>query len=202
MNELKQCSKCKMIYLKSNFYKDITKYDGHRPSCKSCCQKYYYNNQNRLLNNQKIYNKNNRSKINSYERQKRKNDSNFNLFCNIRTRTYKAFRSQNIYKINNLIGCSNYFFQKWIIYQLYGNMRLENYGKIWCLDHCYPLSKITENDLYKYTNWINIRPMYVRDNILKGSKIDYRLYLLQQIKAKYFLKINNDQEGLNEDLHR
>ena len=25
MDEIKRCSKCKMIYLKSNFYKDITK---------------------------------------------------------------------------------------------------------------------------------------------------------------------------------
>ena len=79
-------------------------------------------------------------------------------------------------------------------------MSLENYGKIWCLDHCLPLSKINlsdENELNKYTNWVNIRPMYIKDNIVKGDKIDYRLYLLQQIKAKYFLKLNNDQQGPN-----
>ena len=39
--------------------------------------------------------------------------------------------------------------------------------------------------------------MYIRDNISKGSKIDNRLYLMQEIKAKYFMKINNDQQGLN-----
>ena len=42
-------------------------------------------------------------------------------------------------KTKNLIGCSISFFKKWIIYQLYGEVTLENYGKIWCLDHCYPL---------------------------------------------------------------
>ena len=76
-------------------------------------------------------------------------------------------------------------------------MTKENYGKNLCLDHCYPLSKIEENDLYKYTNWINIRPMYIKDNIIKGDKIDNRLYLLQQIKGKYFLKLNYDQQGLD-----
>ena len=76
-------------------------------------------------------------------------------------------------------------------------MALENYGKIWCLDHCYPLSKIKESELSKYTNWINIRPMYIKDNISKDSKIDNRLYLMQEIKAKYFMKLNNDQQGLN-----
>ena len=195
--DLKKCSRCKMISPKSNFVKDITKKDGYRPSCKICCQKYYYDNQIRILNDKKTYNKNNRSKINAYERQKRKNDPNFNLLCKIRQRTKYAFKSQTIEKINDLIGCSNYFFRKWIIHQLYGDMTIENYGKIWCLDHCYPLSKIIQNVLNKYTNWVNIRPMYIRDNIIKGDKIDNRLYLLQQIKAKYFLKLNNDQEGLN-----
>ena len=196
--DLKKCSKCKMIYSKSNFYKDRTTNDGYIPSCKICCQKYYYNNRSRILNNHKIYNKNNRSKINAYERLKRKNDSNFSLFGNIRQRTKYALKSPNNDKINDLIGCSNYFFRKWIIHQLYGEMTLENYGKNWCLDHCYPLSKISlsnENELIKYTNWLNIRPMYIKENIIKGDKINHYLYLLQEVKAKYFLKLNNDQQG-------
>ena len=200
MDELKRCSKCNLIYSKSNFYKDRTTNDGYRPSCKICTNQCYYDNRNRILNNHKIYIKENRSKINAYGRQKRKNDCNFNLFCKIRQKTNYAFKSQ-INKMNTLIGCSNYHLRKWIIYQLYGDMRLENYGKIWCLDHCYPLSKIKENELNKYTNWVNIRSMYIKDNIIKCDKINHKLYLLQQIKAKYFLKINNDQEGLNEDIH-
>ena len=98
-----------------------------------------------------------------------------------------------------LIGCSNSFSRKWIVHQLYGEITLENYGKIWCLDHCYPLSKTNlsnENDMYKSRNWINSRHMYVKDNIIKDDKIDHRLYLLQQIKAKYFMKLDG-QEGLN-----
>ena len=66
-------------------------------------------------------------------------------------------------------------------------MTLENYGKIWCLDHCFPLSKISlsnENELIKYTNWLNIRPMYIKENIIKGDKINHYLYLLQEVKAE------------------
>ena len=76
-------------------------------------------------------------------------------------------------------------------------MTFENYGKVRCLDHCYPLSKINlfnENGLYKSTNWINLRPMYMIDNLVKGDKIDNRLYLLQQIKAKHFMKLNVQEE--------
>ena len=31
--------------------------------------------------------------------------------------------------------------------------------------------------------------MYVKDNIIKGDKIDMRLYLLQEIKSNYFMKL-------------
>ena len=103
--------------------------------------------------------------------------------------------------MNKLIGCSNYHLGKWTLHQLYGDMTEENYGIICCLDHCIPLKKTNENDLNEYTNWINLRPMYMKENISKGSKINHHLYLLQEVKAKYFLKLNNDQERFNEDLH-
>ena len=197
--DVKKCSKCELFFSKSNFYKDITKNDGYRSSCKRCTNQYFYDNQNRILDNHKTYIKNNRCKINAYERDKRKSDSNFKLHCSIRQKTNRAFKSLNN-KLNTLIGCSDFHLRKWIIYQLYGLMTLENYGTIWCLDHCIPLKKTNENDLYNFTNWINLRPMYIKDNISKVSKIDYHLYLLQEVKAKYFLKLNNDQEGFNEDL--
>ena len=78
-------------------------------------------------------------------------------------------------------------------------MTEENYGSVWSIDHCYPLSKTNlsnENDLYKSTNWINLKPMYLKDIIIKGSKNDHHLYQLQEIKGNYFMKLNG-QEGLN-----
>ena len=47
-------------------------------------KKNYLDNQDRLPNKQKFYNKKNRSKINAYERQRRKTVFNFKLICNIR----------------------------------------------------------------------------------------------------------------------
>ena len=77
-------------------------------------------------------------------------------------------------------------------------MTLENYGSFWCLDHCYPLSITNlsnENDMYKSTNWINLRPKNIKDNSVKGYKKDVRLFLLQQIKACQFIKVY--EEGPN-----
>ena len=181
MDDVKKCSKCETFTSNSNFFKDITEKDGNRPCCKICCQKYYYNNQNRILNKHKNYNKKNRSKINAHERQMRKTDFNFKLICNIRRRINLAFNSQNIKKTNktsDLIGCSQIFCRKWILHQQYGNMTEKNFGIIWCLDHCYPLYKTNlseKNEMNKSTNWINLRPMYSSEKISKGDKIDHRL---------------------------
>ena len=81
-------------------------------------------------------------------------------------------------------------------------MTLENHGKIWCLDHCLPIASfnlLDENDMKKCFNWINLRPMYVKDNFIKGDKINMRLYLLQEIKSNYFKKLN--EERINENIH-
>ena len=195
MDELKKCSKCKTISLKSNFNKDVSSRDGLNPICKVCRLRYYNEKREQKLEYQKLYTKQNRTRINNYEKNKRKTNFNYKIAHNIRVRNNRAFKSLNN-KMNTLIGCSNSHFRKWIIYQLYGLMTLENYGIIWCLDHCITLKKTKENDLYKYTNWINLRPMYIKDNISKGSKIDNRLYLMQEIKAKFFVKLSG-QEGLN-----
>ena len=44
----------------------------------------------------------------------------------------------------------------------------------------------------KCFNWVNLRPKYSTENTLKKSKIDQRLYLLQQIKAYQFIKLNEE----------
>ena len=204
MDDVKKCSKCETFSSKSNFFTDITEKDGYRPFCKICCQKYYYNIQNRILNNHKNFNKKKRTKINAYERQRKKTDFDFKLNCNITRRTNLAFKSKKIKKTNktiDLIGCSQTFLRKWILHQLYGIMTEENYGKIWCLDHCYPLSKTNlsdENEMNKSTNWIILRPMYCSENISKGDKIDHRLYLMQEIKAYQFIKLYEKRP--NEDI--
>ena len=49
-------------------------------------------------------------------------------------------------------------------------------------------------------NWVILRRMYSTENNSKNVKIESYLYLLQQIKANYFMKLN-DQEGFNENIY-
>ena len=198
---IKKCSKCRIVKLKSNFYKDCINKDGCKSECIFCSKDYYYVNRDWVLNNRKTYVKKNRAKINLYQKKRRDPGLNFKLAHNLRVRTNKAFKSQNVRKTNktfDLLGCSQSFFKNWIIHQLYGNITLENYGSVWQIDHCLAVASfnlLDENDMKKSFNWVNLRPMYVKDKIIKGDKIDYHLYLLQEVKEKYFIKLYNDQQG-------
>ena len=76
-------------------------------------------------------------------------------------------------------------------------MTLKNYGSVWQIDHCLAVASfnfLDQNDTKNSFKWIILRPMYVKDNIFKVDKIDMRLYLLQEIKAYQFLRLNG-QEG-------
>ena len=211
MDDVKKCSKCENILLKSNFHKNKNMSDGLQPHCISCKKqyrkKYYIENRDLELECNKKYRSDNKDKINKYFKNRKKSDLNYKITCNLRSRTSTAFKSQNVRKPNktfDLLGCSHSFFKRWIIHQLYGNMTLENYGSVWQLDHCLPIRSfnlLDEIDMKKCFNWVNLRPMYSTENNSKKAKVDYRLYLLQQIKANYFMKLNVE-EGFNENLHR
>ena len=78
----------------------------------------------------------------------------------------------------------------------------ENYGLVCEIDHCFRFSKINlanQNETKKSTSWIKLGPMYYSENTPKGSKIEHRLYLMQEIKSQYFLKLN--EEGPNQIIH-
>ena len=118
---------------------------------------------------------------------------NFKFAHNIRVGTH-AFISQHVEKIIkkfDLIGCPQPFLRKWILYQLHGNMTEEHYGSLSTIDHCYPLSKtksFNETDMNNPTHWIILRPMFSIKSSPKRARINTRLYILQEVKAKYFSK--------------
>ena len=150
--------------------------------------------------------KENRDKINFYEKKRRDSDLNFKLAHNIRVRTNKTFKTQNLRKTNktfDLLGCSHAFFKSCIIDQLYGDMSLDNYGSVWQIDHCLPITSfnlLDENDMKKCFNWMNLKLMYSKGNNSKNDKIDHCLYRHQGVKALNFVKLNEKGpiENINE----
>ena len=202
---VKKCTNCEKISLKSNFKKKQNLKIEYKFQCKFCESEHNknYNNKNRdsELERHKKYNSQNRGKIKEYMKNKMKTDLHFQLASYMSNRLYKVYKAQNVRKSNKtfvLLGCSHSFFKNWIIHQLYGNMTLGISRSVWQIDHCLAVASFinlsNENAMKKCFNWINLRPMYIKDIIIKGDKYDMRLYLLQEVKAKYFLK-SNVEEG-------
>ena len=159
MDDVSKCSKCKIFSSKSNFLKDISEKDGFNPICKTCVKVYYHGISDKIINYRKQYVKN-----------RKDSDLNFKLACNLRSRTSKAYKAQNVRKTKktfDLLGFSHSIFQNWIIHQLYGNRTEENYGTVWQIDHCLAVASfnlLDENDMKKRLNWINLRPMHSSEN--------------------------------------
>ena len=95
-------------------------------------------------------------------------------------------------KTFGLLKCSHSFFKRWIVHQLYSDMSIDNCGSVWCIDHCLPIASfnlLDEKEMKTFFNWINLRPIYTKENNSKRAKIDNRLYLMQEIKAYHFIKL-------------
>ena len=122
---VKKCCRCGIFFLMSDFYKYKTKRNGYRPECKICskknCKKYYYDNQDRLLNKQ------NRAKIYSDERMRRQSDFNYRLIKNTRCSINHAVNGKTKSTSTiNILGIDNNTYKRWIEFQMTPNMTWEN----------------------------------------------------------------------------
>ena len=75
-------------------------------------------------------------------------------------------------------------------------MTEENYGSVWQIDQCLPITSfnlLDGKDKKTCFNWVNLRPMYSTENNSKKAKVDPYSYLLQQTKVKNVLKLNEER---------
>ena len=68
MNDIKKRSTCEMNSSKYNFYKDISSKFGLNPICKICWRCCYIENYEKIGEHRQEYNKQNRAKINKFEK--------------------------------------------------------------------------------------------------------------------------------------
>lgn len=131
--------------------------------CSSVKRKEYYKNNKNAVNKQ----------VSEYQVEKMKVDPVFKMERRLRARIYQVFKAQTCEKNNRTwkyINCSAKQFQKWIEFQLYDGMTMENYGKIWHIDHVKPCSKFDltkEDEVKECFSWKNLRPYLSEKNIKK-----------------------------------
>lgn len=151
--------------------------------CKDCSslkrKEYYTNNKKKII-----------EQTSNYKKNKCRENSLYSLEKKLRSRIYIAFTKQNLAKYGRTwkyIGCSPEFFQKWIEFQFYDGMTMENYGKIWHIDHVIPCSKFDlsdKNAIKECFSWKNLRPLLAHKNRQKHNKIDIYQIVLQELKLE------------------
>jgi hypothetical protein len=111
---------------------------------------------------------------NNYAYQRRRNDPNFKLRSNLRSRMNIALR--NTVKSNTtmkLVGCSTEFLKGHLEAKFTKGMNWENYGE-WHVDHIIPCSYYdltkpeNQRECFHYTN---LQPLWAKDNMDKRAQL-------------------------------
>jgi hypothetical protein len=195
----KKCSKCKITKTETSFYKvgtfckECTKLDRKEDYKKNkdkeinyfiicnCCgiEKYGNNfryNRKKCINCEKKYGR--KYNKENYEIRKKwiKNNKEKIIKYSINRRI-----PNDIKKILSNYNYTDKILKKWIEYNFTEEMNWENHGDVWHLDHTLPISKFKNKDLIIINDWVNLIPLYKRDNLRKSNRIcPFYIFILEK----------------------
>jgi len=89
--------------------------------------------------------------------------------------------------IRDYLGADLNFIRSWIQNMFIGEMKWENYGKVWVIDHIVPFRMFDifkEEDLILCWNYRNLMPIFDEDNLKKQGNIFFSFELLRERKDK------------------
>lgn len=190
----KTCSKCKETKELVDFYAAYQK----KSYCKACgrqmCKNYKANNKAKVSAYNEIYKASHKEEVSTYnhfyhkENKKdiqarrinySKKNPAFRMRLSLGSRLRKILLSKGLNKTEgtlSLLGCNRDFLLKWMIFLFQNdkNLTLDNYGKVWHIDHVIPCKKFNCLDLtsrIRCFNWTNLKPLDASQNCSKGSKL-------------------------------
>lgn len=153
----------------------------HKEEIKKRLKKYYLKNKNKILKNKEMWRKNNPEKL----RQQR-----IRINLNVKTNPQKRLSrrmttaiyislcgNKNGRKWESLVGYTAKQLKKHLEKLFQKGMTWDNYGKVWHIDHIIPKSKFnfTEPehiDFKKCWALSNLRPLLVKENLIKHDKVE------------------------------
>lgn len=154
-------------------------YEDNKDNFSKKRKQHYLLNKEIENKSNKLWRENNREKINEKHKLKRITSHLYRLKCNLRTRISIAIKNKSIiksFKLKSILGIEWNDFFNYIENKFDSNMKWDNYGSYWHIDHIIPLAIAnTEQDLIKLCNYKNLQPLSVIDNLKKGAKINYQL---------------------------
>lgn len=179
---MKKCSQCLETKELSEFHRHSGFSDGRTSKCKVCRSKnwksWYADNGEKVKSYSKDYYEKNKEYVltrnKEYFSNKKKNDIQFRIACNLRSRLSKAISQKT--KTGSAaadLGCSLKEFRKHIQSKFKDGMSWDNYGD-WHLDHIMPLSSFdltNEGEFREAVHFSNIQPLWANENLSKGARI-------------------------------
>jgi len=148
-------------------------------------KKSYYKHLDKNRAKRRDWNACNKEQKAIYQRQylskRYKEDVQFRLRKNIRSRTKQLVSSY--FSTSKYLGCSTEEFKQYLESKFQPGMTWDNYGcgrYKWNIDHIIPLSSFNltvESERYIACNFLNMRPLWHIDNVLKSNK--------KEVKSEY-----------------
>ena len=149
-------------------------------------KQYRKQNKEKLLEQKKQYYKQNIEEISKYRKGYRKQryqlDPYFKFVNNLRRRILSGIKAQNANKLaasNILLGCSFKKCRQHLESLFLEGMNWDNHGMFgWHIDHIIPCSSFDltiPEEQKKCFHYTNLQPLWAKDNISKGNKIDWEL---------------------------
>ncbi|MCX8493803.1 MAG: hypothetical protein ORN23_06195 [Chthoniobacterales bacterium] len=138
---------------------------------------YYLKNRESILAKNRAYNISNKVSVRAYKstwsRERRDSDAIYKMIMNTRSLIRNSFVSKRHLKGSKtevILGMTVKDFVIHIKSMLAGDMKLENHGLIWHLDHKVPvILAITEEEVVLLNHWSNFHPMLGKENIRKSD---------------------------------
>lgn len=201
---MKICYKCKQEKELSEFCKDKRSKDNLNSRCRKCShlcssqyrtiyksrvakrhEKYRDEHREEIRERNREYRRTHKEQRNNFRKQKRKNDIEYKILCNLRYRMWSVVKNnRKCESTENLTGCSIEFLKQYLQFQFTTGMSWDNYGRIknircWEIDHKKPcasfdLSKESEQrECFHYTN---LQPLWAKENLIKGATYNGNSY--------------------------
>ena len=174
---------------------NVKKYnEEHKKEIREKARQYYQKHKEVLREKHKKYNEEHREEAKIYYKEhkesikkylkehieirrireinKRKENIEFKIISNLRSRLYQAVKNKSNSTLN-LVGCFIPDLMKYLEQQFTEGMSWDNYGK-WHIDHirpCASFNLLNEDEQKACFHYSNLQPLWAIDNIKKGDKI-------------------------------
>jgi hypothetical protein len=194
--KLKRKKQTKQYYQQNK--EKISKYNKQycqRPEIKikkeEYIRQYYKQNKEKILEHNKQYKKQyckeHKEKIANRKKERYHNDSSFKIKQNLKRRILLGIKNQSgkkAFKTTELLGCSFEKCKEHLESLFLEGMSWDNHGLFgWHIDHIVPCSSFDltiPEEQKKCFHYTNLQPLWAKDNISKGNKIDENTFSNKQ----------------------